>query len=32
MTWAEHTESIGEVRNAYTDLIGKLDGKEPRHR
>jgi hypothetical protein len=32
MRWAEHTESTGEARNAYTDLMGKLDGKEPKNR
>jgi hypothetical protein len=30
--WAEHIESIGEMRNTYKVLMGKLDGNEPWHK
>jgi hypothetical protein len=27
MTWAEHAARMGEKRNAYRILVGKLEGK-----
>jgi hypothetical protein len=27
MRWAEHVARIGKKRNAYTGLVGKLEGK-----
>jgi len=29
MRWAGHVVRIGEVRNAYKVLVGKLEGKIP---
>jgi hypothetical protein len=29
MRWAGHVERIGEKRNAYRLLVGKLEGKRP---
>jgi hypothetical protein len=27
MRWARHTESVGEMRNAYKILVGEPEGK-----
>jgi len=36
MRWSEHVDNMGEVRNVYKILIGKIEGKRPlgrlRHR
>jgi hypothetical protein len=32
MRWAGHVARMGEKRNAYKILIGKLEGKRPRRR
>jgi hypothetical protein len=29
MRWAEHIASMGEVRNAYTIMVDKAQGKRP---
>jgi hypothetical protein len=29
MRWEEHVENMGEMRNMYNILIGKLGGKKP---
>jgi hypothetical protein len=29
MRWAEHVARMGEKRNAYRILVGKLEGKRP---
>jgi hypothetical protein len=29
MRWAEHVARIGEERNVYRVLVGKLEGKKP---
>jgi hypothetical protein len=29
MRWAGHAVSMGNMRNAYKDLIGKPEGKRP---
>lgn len=29
VTWAEHAAHMGEKKNAYKFLVGKLDGKRP---
>jgi hypothetical protein len=29
MSWAGHVERVGEKRNAYRVLVGKLEGKRP---
>jgi len=28
-TWGEHVARMGEMRNAYKILVGKLEGKRP---
>jgi hypothetical protein len=30
--WAEHVACVVEMRNVYTVLVGKSDGKRPRGR
>jgi hypothetical protein len=32
MRWAGHVARMGEKRNAYRILVGKLEGKKPRGR
>jgi hypothetical protein len=32
MKWAEHVAQMGEMRNACRILVGKPEGKSPRHR
>jgi hypothetical protein len=32
MRWAEHVARMGEKRNAYRNLVGKLEGKRPLER
>jgi hypothetical protein len=29
MRWAGHVERMGEMRNAYSILVGKPEGKRP---
>jgi hypothetical protein len=29
MKWAEHEARMGEMRNSYTVLVGKPEGKRP---
>jgi hypothetical protein len=31
MRWAGHVARMGEKRNAYRILVGKPEGKRPRH-
>jgi hypothetical protein len=29
MTWAEHAARMGEKKNSYRFLVGKIEGKRP---